>query len=437
MTLAESQRRTLVRVLFVAVCLLPVLGIAAWALSLKLSGYRTRWEESLSNLTGLRVVVENVHYPRPGIGRVEGLRGYDAETDAVVLTCRTLEVEESGDAQHLQAAQLEIHADRAQRFFAAIERQLRREAPGSRTSTTFSANELTWIVGDESQTIVDFEVLSGPVDAGRQLLVNFRLPDTSPEHPVSIRVARGLANEPATTIEVDTGAVVLPCAMFAPLTSAAAALGPQARYTGRLRLRDLPDGWDGVVTGDVVEADLDTLVSGRFPHTLSGTAEFRIHRAEVERGKLLRLQLTVLAGPGQISRSLVSSAAFHLALGEPNAPPPSESIVPYERLAFDAVWNDGALAIKGRTAERPGAVLWSDRTVYWRESANVRLTAANLLRAVLPDRELLVPAAAQTAALLKWLPFAQSATTGTDAGATPPAPPRATRITIRGEPEAP
>jgi hypothetical protein len=428
MMLADSQRRRVTRGLFVALCIVPVIviGVAGWMLRSAL--HRANWEREFSTLLGLRIAIDAVSYPRPGTVRFERFRGYDPETDAAVLDCRLFEAEEFADGQHLHAAQAEIFADRAVRLFDAIQRRLRRELPGTDSTVTFGAEELTWHAGGTSQTVLDLNALAGPAESSQQLLLDFRLPETPKEHPVTLRISRVTETVPTTSIEIDTGAVVLPCAMFAPLSDGVASLGPRALFTGRLKLRETADGWDGIVTGDIAEADLDTLVSRRFPHTLSGSAELRIHRAEIERSRLERMQLTVLAGPGQIGRSLIAAGGQHLGLCEPSAIP-TETMVLFDRLVFDATWDRGALLLKARPTERPPAILWKDATVYWREPS-APATAANLLRTLLPDRDLLVPAAAQTASLLRWLPLGKSTTPGTtDDNGTP-------RVRVRGVGEA-
>jgi hypothetical protein len=300
--------------------------------------------------------------------------------------------------------------------------------------TTFTATELTWRTATEAQTLVNVEALAGPSDGGQQLLVNFGLPGTSVEHPASLRFSRKTeSGAPTTSIELDTGAVVLPCSLLVPLADAAAALGSQARLSGRLKLRHTAEGWEGVVTGDVSEADLDTLVSSRFPHLLSGSAELRIHRAELSRGRVDRGHVTIIAGPGQVSRSLVVAAGRFLGLGVVESQLPADSMLLFDRLACDAALDETGLTIKGRTTERPGAVLWKDDRIYWREPTATNQPAANLLRALVPISELQVPAASQTADLMRWLPLAKPTQAATAEAVEPTTLPAATRLRVRSE----
>jgi len=435
MTLADSQRRTLLRGLFAALVVLPIVATVVWAVVLRSDTYRKAWEDGLSPALGMRVTIDAVRHPRPGTTLFEGFRCYDPETDALVLECRTLESEDFTDGRHLRASQPQIYADRAARLFGALERRLRREDRTLDMAVTLAAEELTWIAGGGSQTLVDVAALAGPADGAQQLLVNFRLPGSTAAEPISVRISRRPDGDRATTsIEVDTATTPLPCAPLTPITSLAEALGPQSRFTGRVKVRQTADGWDGVATGDLSEADLDTLVAQRFPHMLSGTAEVRIHRAEFDRSRLQRANLTIVAGPGQIGRSLVTAGGYFLGFGVSESQLPSDSMLLFDRFACDVSMDGGALNVKARTAERPGAILWKDDLTYWREPAGDGQHAANLLRALVPFSELQVPAALQTAGLMQWLPLAKPGTVQLQATANPDAPPPAPRMRVRETP---
>jgi len=394
--------------LFLAVGALPIAATLVWAAVLRTDAYRTSWQQGLSAGLGLRVTLGDVRHPQPGVVLLEDLRGYDPETDSLVVECRAVEAETFADGRHIRAEQPTIYADRGTKLLGSLERRLRRETPEAETSVTFAAGELTWRTATDSQTLVDVRALAGPVDGAEQLLVNFRLPGTDAEHPASLRITRHIDGPaPTTSVELDAGAVVLPCGLFAPLTKAAVAFGPRARFGGRLKVRHTADGWDGVVTGDVNEADLDVLVSSRFPHLLSGTAELQIHRAELNRGRLERGQMTILAGPGQVGRSLVTAGTTHLGLGSAGDSLPADSMLLFDRLACDVTIDGGELSIRARSPDRPGAILWKGDVTYWREPPIAAQPAANLLRALVPFQELQVPAALQTAALMQWLPLAK------------------------------
>ena len=159
----------------------------------------------------------------------------------------------------------------------------------------------------------------------------------------------------------------------------------------------------------------------------------RIHRAELARGRVDRGNLTIIAGPGQVGRSLVVAAGYFLGMGLVEAQLPAESMLLFDRLACDVSLDETGLTIKARTTERPGAVLWKDNFVYWREPAAASQPAANLLRALVPISELQVPAALQTADLMQWLPLAKPTQAATTAATEPTTPPTATRLRVRSE----
>ncbi|MGC3970205.1 MAG: hypothetical protein QM775_23615 [Pirellulales bacterium] len=241
-TMHDVQRRALLRALFWLVCLLPTAAVGAWSYSLRTAGHRAAAEDRIGSALGMRVTLEAIRYPQPGLILLEGFRAYDPETDALVLSAPRVEAEPAGDGLQLAAANLEAFADAGTRLFGAVERRLKRELPDAETRIGVEIDQLTWHSGGAAHTLTHFEAVLGPTESGRHLLVNFRSfsadASVQAEGPASLRLARtGTTTGAETTVELDTGATPLPCAMFVPLVGGAADLGADARIDGRLKLK--------------------------------------------------------------------------------------------------------------------------------------------------------------------------------------------------------
>lgn len=406
----DSQRRLLVRSIFVAGCLLPTAACLAWSLSRGGDRDRTDWEHRLTTHLGLRTQIESIGFPRPGAVLLERLRCYDSETDALVVDARAIEIESSGDGFVVRASQPEIFADRGARLFEAIERRLRREFVDAESTARFEAAELTWHVPGQSQTLVDVAAVIGSAESSQQLVVNFALSGSNAQEPVALRIKRSTAvTPPETVVDLDTGATPLPCSALAPLHPAAGALGRRASYLGKIRLRHLADGWHGTIAGEITELDLAALVERHLPHVLAGTATVQIHRADVAAGRLHNCEFSMLGGPGQISSALMASAAYHLALGDPRAAADLRTTIPYDGLEFDLSLDESGIKLASRRPDARRPMLWRGDLVYWQQPpAQLAVQpTANLLRALAPEQELMVPAARQAAALLELLPLPQ------------------------------
>ena len=405
----ESQRRTLLRTLFVAACLLPTFATFLYAVAARTGLGRSVAAEQLAAVSGMRVEIDRIRYPRPGGAVLEGFRCRDPETNEIVVECREVETLRDGEGLGVRAVGAEIFADRASRLFEALERHLRNDASGLADKISVTADQLTWHVGKESQTLVGFEGLLGPEDKIRQLAACFRLPDSDAAHPTALRIARDTSvSPPETVVELDSGASPLPCAMFGPLVDAAELLGKQARWTGRLKLRRTPRGWEGMTSSDAVEVDFRQLTSAVVGDRLWGTGEVRIHWAEFNSGRISRLRGTVIAGPGQISRDLLRAGIVHLGLGRVDTMIEEGPPVLFDRMEFDFSIDAAGLAIKSRSAEQHDALLWRDDIVYWLVPPVDAQPVAHLLRALAPERAPLVPLTEGTSTLLHVLPAAPS-----------------------------
>jgi len=406
----DAQRRALLRALFWLVCLLPTAAIGAWSYSLRTDGHRRAAEERIGAALGMRVTLEAIRYPQPGLVLLEGLRAYDPETDKPVLAAVRVEAEPAGDGLQLAPAEAEVFADEGARLFAALERRLKRELPDAETRLGLEIDQLTWHAGGEAQTLTHFEAVLGPTESGRHLLVNFRTVDLAKpaerDVPASLRLARtGTSAGAETTVELDTGATPLPCAMIAPIVPAAAQLGPNAKLDGRLKLKHAPQGWEGVIAGSLRDVDFQRLLGPHSSQQIWADGELRITWAELQAGRIVRMRGGVTAGPGQISGGLVAAGIEHLGLGDPRGMPSAHAPLLFDKLDLDFAIDADGLRILQRDASRPEALLWHRTTAYWTAPPNVPQSPANLLRALAPERELLVPLAGTTSGLMGVLPL--------------------------------
>ena len=409
----DRQRRELLRALFWLVCLLPTAAVGAWSFSLRTDRHREAVAERIGSAIGMRVTLGAVRYPLPGLTLLEGFRAYDPETDALVLEAARMEAEPSGDGLALAASQIEVFADKGSRLFATLERRLKRELPDAETQVRCEFDQLTWHTAAGPQTVTHFDALLGPTESGRHLLVNFRPADvggkSGVDEPASLRLARTSAASGAeTTVELATGTTPLPCSMFAPLVSAAAGLGADALVDGRLKLKHTPHGWEGVLSGALRQVDFQRLVGEHSSQQLWAEGDLRVTWAELQAGRIYRMRGTVEAGPGQISGDLVAAGIEHLGLGDPRVVPTTQAPLLSDRLELDFTLDVEGLRILPRNAARPDALLWHRDTAYWIAPQNLPQSPANLLRALAPERELLVPLAAPTSGLLDILPLPQT-----------------------------
>jgi hypothetical protein len=192
---------------------------------------------------------------------------------------------------------------------------------------------------------------------------------------------------------------------LAPSWSPAQRLGAAATFNGRIAASRDSGRWKLNVSGLVTGIELDSLLAV-FPHKLTGTANLTLQHATIEDGRLAAVAGTLAAGPGTISRSLIHSAQDSLALAvSRQAFLDRTSRLPDRRLemAFDV--DASGLSLHGRLPQSPGALLVDDVNVLAREPAIERQPVVNLLRALVPQTAVQVPATQETSGLAAFLPI--------------------------------
>ncbi len=89
--LYDSTRREICMAAFIGLCLLPTLGVCAWAIARRLPWDRANEEARLSTELGVAVSVESIAHTVPGVVRYTGLKLTDPETGLALLRCDELE----------------------------------------------------------------------------------------------------------------------------------------------------------------------------------------------------------------------------------------------------------------------------------------------------------------------------------------------------------
>ncbi|NQU22242.1 MAG: hypothetical protein HQ567_13240 [Candidatus Nealsonbacteria bacterium] len=432
--LHDRTRRHLCIAGFFLLCVTPTVLVTGWCVTRHLPGHAAAEARRLRRELGFDVSLDGMEYLRPGVVLYEGLELRDPETGEVILRCRSLEagrVETGndktgpGESYVLVASQPEVEAAALDRVGELVTRLLRRRAGDAELDVRLRAGELTLQAPTGSQTLTD---LAGSIESTAEVAqadVEFRLAGDrragdERSEPIRIRLARNRKTTPAITgFDLNTGGRALPCSVLAMGLPLLRSLGPESRFDGYVWSNEmLGDPSDeaaasGRYNGDVVRGrllgvDLDRLVSDRFPHKLSGTADVTIESAEFGDGRLESASGTLVAGPGVISRSLIQAAAVHLHLAPgANSPTPGD-LVPYEQLAFEFVFDKQGLTLNGRcTGGDPGALLIDGERVLLGKAPQGAQSTIGLLRTLLPPSELQVPAGRQTGWLIRHLPVPQ------------------------------
>lgn len=408
--LHDRTRRLICRTTFFAVCVLPALAVWAESSLLGSPSHRQTCEAALSQATGLRVAVDGVSYPRPGITLYTGLDLADPETGARLARCRFLEAGGSDELTVLVASQPEFDAARLGPLWDIVLRRLR-EAGTSRQLLRLSAAEATlhWPSGSQtlSECLAQLD-LPGSSSEPRVATLSFRLAGSTAGEPIRLRISRKLSDgHGLTAIELHTGDATLPVDLVTAALGLADHLGSRATFHGSIWLNETPAGLDGELSGQLADVDLQSLITEQFPHRLSGLGSITIQRARFHRGRIEEAAGSLTAGPGVVSRSLIDAAVVHLHLVRGTAPESAGTLAPYEQLGLAFLIDSSGLTFRGQCDGPPGAILQTHDGVLLSEAVGPSGPVVALLRTLVPQSEVQVPATREADWLSAWLPLPQ------------------------------
>jgi len=277
---------------------------------------RTSWERTLSDQLGLIVSIDKIDHPVRGVTALEVVELADPETRALVARIRQVEIGQNKDEWVLLASHPVIQGDRVGHFWEMLHDRLLRGHRSSDLRAQLVAGEVTIrrAEGDAASTLTGVRCRLAPTAEGPQATLEFRDVAFEMAEPAQLRVTRNRqVSPPATRWELHTGTTAFPCSVLAEQIEVLASLGDEATFQGTVEAMSTADGWEGRITGRFRQVDLDHVVTNRFDHKLSGTAEIVLQRAAFSSGKLVDAAGDVACEGGVVSWSLLDQA--HESLG--------------------------------------------------------------------------------------------------------------------------
>jgi hypothetical protein len=410
--LHDSTRRRVCIAGFLALGVMPALAIGGWCLERRLPGCAAGEAQRLGRQLGLVVKLGGLQYPRPGHTLYQGLELLDPETGQTIFRCRLLEIAQQPTGANqsrpmllVTASQAELEAAAIDRVWRCLERTLEGASGPLEADVQLSAAELTLRAAHNAQTLTDLRGTVESLTGGMHARLDFRLAGVPASEPAYIRAVRNRQmSPPASGFELDTGGGDLPCSLLALGLAELKPLGPRCRFRGHFWANESPTGWEGDVTGKLTDLDLGTLVTDHFPHRLSGVGEAIVQAARFRGGRLEEGSVIVTAGPGTIDRSLLLAAVERLGLTLNIEKAALGESVPYKRLAFLATLDAQGLRLSGR-CDRSGTLLCGDDQRSLLGEPQQPAPAVALVRTLVPQSAVQVPASRQTDWLLRHLPL--------------------------------
>lgn len=395
-------------------CLLPTATVGGW-IAHRTSGQfaiaqKAEWERELASRLGLTVEIASVEYPSHSLASLHNVRLLDPETKALVAEARLVEVSAADSGWRVQLWQPLIAAGGLPELLRIIDHRLLRENALTELACHIAANDLWIDDGKNGLSLMNLEARLAATEHGPSAELSFQLPTAqlSSAAPAKLTIIRNRhAAPPRTVWQIQTRGHSLPLELLTAALPEAGRLGPHCAFDGSITLEDAAAGWTGEWSGSLTNADLDALVTERFPHQLSGLATIKVSEASLKDGQLQQIRGTMQAQNGAISHSLLAAAQEHLQLvmsaDNPHVQP--DRLVPYRQLSLGFAVDGLSVALTGSAdTAQPGVLLANAAGPILQAPPQHSAASVNLLRTLLPDSQFQVPATRQTGALANLLP---------------------------------
>lgn len=409
-----ATRRSLCRLGFLGLCLIPTLAVCCWAVAVQTPSYidsvRAQWAERLQQHLGVRVSVGSVDQPSWAVTRLWNLKLHDTETQSLIGEIRVLEISQSEGELLVRASQPELHGAHANRLWAAVYDRLLlggREYP---IPVRFYAGELTIHRSQDGRgttgvTLTEVECVLDEDSAGPQLAAYFQIAGQPATDFIELHAARDRQSHPPRTRWVlDTGTSKIPCDAFADQLPGLHWLGDDSTFRGRVDANLSSSGWNGEARGVLDQVDLDRLVRERFGPRLGGQARVVLEDCKFRESGLERMTGRVTSRGGVIDGHLLAKATDHLRL-QSRKDVRREVRYSFAELGLNFELDAQSLVITGNCQSQQEAVLVDKRGPLLWQSAEPLSPVRALAGLLGPPNTNLVSATQATEVLIRVLPL--------------------------------
>lgn len=404
-SLHETTKTWLCRAAFFALACAPTLAVLAWCFVAGSAWYRQAHEQAIATQLGLSTRMAEVSMPRPHLVLYRQLELADPNSGQLLARLPYVEIESRGEVTQVRLPfPAIVNGTRLDSLWRVVHDLARpAEAIGR---VQFTASNLTVHLAGGDQTLTD---VAAQIDAdGVQTMAqaSFQRADGhAASEPCEVIVTRRLhAGATVHAVELSTGAASLPSAAIASIWPGVERLGKKCEFSGKLAAFEQGGAWRTELQGRLTGIDMD-IVMRTFRHKLTGLAEAQLDRVVIAGGRLEAAAGSVAAGPGVISRSLVQSAETHLHIRATDfAIRGAGNLLDYEQLCAGFELGSQGLTLRGAVPQTQGALLVDAQRILAHEPPVISQPVVDLVRTLVPQSEVQVPATRETVILTSALP---------------------------------
>ncbi len=404
--ISETFERTFCRALFIALCVVPTVGLAGWTYYQRLPGHRQVCERSLARQLGLSVKLGEVEHTRPGGIRLTAVELREPETNRVVARAARVDAARHGDDWWLTLVQPELELEGCRQLGEFVERHLRLPFETVNGKVYLWAADANLVDGERNWPIRQASGILVPSRQQMQARIVFRWNSAAVQQPVTISLVRDRRCAPAASrLDLDSGDAPFPLATLAPWIDCPGWLGDESTLLGHAMLEFDRTVNQWTIQGLLADVQLRQLVTAHFQQALDARGQVQLEaQGSGDRVQWATGSLHATSG-GTIGRTLIGALDKRLGLSAAKLSNTVGESVPFDELAlaFD-LRNDGSLDLFGRARYAERAILVDRNGVLLSEPPTTQDTA-DLIRALAPATDPNLPAGPQTERLVRLLPI--------------------------------
>lgn len=385
-------RRRVVRLLFVAVGLLPCVALAGVAWWRQSAGHAAAIAREAAAHLGVSVTIDRVVHPRPGVMRLTGV------AVGGVLAVPVVEVESTAAEVRLRVPGIDCSPAGARLLGGMVGEWLARAARYPR-SWVVDVGEVAWLAADERRISAGgWHVECVAADESRAVRLR-REPATTEE----IRLRRGVGGLAVEATLSEGVPVSIVAALAAGGEEWADAIGPHAVVRGTMQAVHAADGWTGKATGAIDDIELAAAFPGG-GRRLQGEATLAVTALEFAAGRLDRCDLELASAGGAIAQDVLDGLVSSLGCrpGPAYRALAGDSVRRFDKLSCRVLLDAGGLRL-GASAGPGSAIVTSQGLVVLEESP-APVPATRLAWLLSPAGSPPVPASAASGWLISVLP---------------------------------
>lgn len=395
----DRTRRTLCRLLFLAMVVVPTVVVATWSIyansRLGIESRRERWQQRFEQLLGVDVTVESVRPTIPGTVELDGLRFALPGDKEPLVTIGKLRLT-TGEIRIVQLENVHVAASQLDFWVDWLER----------TTRQMNLDDLVRVVAtnvvvdheSEKDTFAEVVGVLEKRETGSQAIFNLWR-DESQGDPLALQLVHEPHEQRQSRWILQTGSTPLPVRLLAGQLAVLSRLGSESMFDGQLTCVKGEHGERVELVGKFQAVDLARLSGLPASGMLSGRGQLQMKQCWVLDGSCQKLDAVLSAETGTVDVTWLNATARRWGMPTQQA---TRGMQEFSDLYCHLELDGNGFRIRGQAeGDDQGALLRLADRVLLKQPRIGWLSVAQMVELLVPGSQEQLPATRHTARLLE------------------------------------